>query len=89
MKKFTLFIASLFLTLGAMAQEPVLELTANQIGTTYPKQLSDDDAEKINAAHTLLGNLVLPKNLIANTFVIGTSETGKNGTYRVYKTVEV
>ena len=49
----------------------------------------DDDAEKINAAHTLLGNLALPKNLIANTFVIGTSETGKNGTYRVYKTVEV
>ena len=49
----------------------------------------DDDAEKINAAHTFLGDLTLPKNLIANTFVIGTSETGKNGTYRVYKTVEV
>ena len=49
----------------------------------------DDDKEKINAAHTLLGDLDLPKNLIANTFVIGTSETGKNGTYRVYKTVEV
>ena len=49
----------------------------------------DGDKEKINAAHTLLGNLALPKNLIANTFVIGTSETGKNGTYRVYKTVEV
>ena len=49
----------------------------------------DDDAEKINAADTLLGDLDLPKNLIANTFVIGTSETGKNGTYRVYKTVEV
>ena len=49
----------------------------------------DGDKEKINAAHTLLGNLALPKNLIANTFVIGTSETGKNGTYRVYKTVNV
>ena len=49
----------------------------------------DDDAEKINSAHQLWGDLTLPKNLIANTFVIGTSETGKNGTYRVYKTVEV
>ena len=49
----------------------------------------DNDVEKINTAHTLLGDLDLPKNLIANTFVIGTSETGKNGTYRVYKTVEV
>ena len=47
----------------------------------------DDDREKINTAYTLLGDLVLPETLVANTFVIGTSETGKNGTYRVYKTV--
>ena len=32
-----------------MAQTPVLELTADQIGTTYPKQLSDDDAAKVYA----------------------------------------
>ena len=49
----------------------------------------DNNIEKINTAHTLLGDFALPKNLIANTFVIGTSETGKNGTYRVYKMVEV
>ena len=49
----------------------------------------DDDAEKINTAHTLLGDLVLPETLVANSFVIGTSDTGENGTYRVYKTVEV
>ena len=49
----------------------------------------DDDKEKINTAHTLLGDLNLSQTLVANTFVIGTSETGKNGTYRVYKTVEV
>ncbi len=49
----------------------------------------DDDAEKINTAHTLLGNLVLPETLVANSFVIGTSDTGENGTYRVYKTVQV
>ena len=47
----------------------------------------DDNAEKINAAHRLLGDVCLPENLVANTFVIGNSETGKNGTYRVYKTI--
>ena len=49
----------------------------------------DDDAEKINAAHNLLGDLKLPQTLTANTFVIGKSETGENGTYMVYKTVRV
>ena len=49
MRKFTLFLMSLFLTVGAMAQDPVLELTADQIGTEYPKQLSDDDAAKVYA----------------------------------------
>ena len=32
-----------------MAQTPVLELTADQIGTDYPKQLSDEDAAKVYA----------------------------------------
>ena len=36
-----------------MAQTPVLELTADQIGTTYPKQLSDDDAAKVFALSDL------------------------------------
>ena len=49
----------------------------------------DGDKEKINTAHTLLGDLNLLEALVANTFVIGKSETGENGTYRVYKTVEV
>ena len=48
----------------------------------------DDDAEKINAAHNLLDNVYLPETLIANTFVIGKSETGENGTYEIYKTVK-
>ncbi|MBO7302400.1 MAG: hypothetical protein J6U58_06805 [Bacteroidaceae bacterium] len=49
MRKFTLFLVSLFLTVGAMAQvpDPVLELTAEQIGTTYPYELSTDDANKV------------------------------------------
>lgn len=48
----------------------------------------DDDPEKINAAHRLLGNVILPETLIADTFVIGNSETGENGTYHIYKTVK-
>lgn len=47
----------------------------------------DDDKEKINIAHQLLGDLNLPEALVANTFVIGTSETGENGTYRVFMTI--
>ena len=47
MRKITLLLASLFITIGAMAQTLVLELTADQIGTTYPKQLSDEDAAKV------------------------------------------
>ena len=47
----------------------------------------DDDADKINAANELLGNVCLPQTLEANTFVIGTSETGKNGTYSIYKII--
>ena len=49
----------------------------------------DDEAEKINTAHTLLGDVYLPEVLIANTFVIGLSNTGESGTYRVYRTIEV
>ena len=47
----------------------------------------DDDAEKINSAHQFLGDFNLPQTLVANKFVVGKSETGENGTYRVYKTV--
>ena len=49
----------------------------------------DDDTNKINAAHNLLGGVELPEILVANTFVIGKSDSGKNGTYRVYKTIEI
>ena len=44
MRKITLFIASLFMTIAAMAQTPVVELS--QIGTA-PYLLSDADATKI------------------------------------------
>lgn len=44
MRKFTLFFASLFITIGAMAQEPVVTVT--EIGNA-PYQLNDEDATKI------------------------------------------
>ena len=44
MKKFTLLIASLFITIGAMAQTPVV--TVDNIGTA-PYKLDDADAAKI------------------------------------------
>ena len=44
MKKFTLFLMSLFLTIGAMAQTPVV--TVDNIGTA-PYKLDDADAAKI------------------------------------------
>ena len=53
MKKITLLIASLFITIGAMAQRPVLELTSGQIGTSYPYTLTDEDASKVFALEDL------------------------------------
>lgn len=44
MRKFTLFFASLFITIGAMAQTPVVTVT--EIGDA-PYQLNDEDATKI------------------------------------------
>lgn len=49
MRKFTLLIASLFFAIGAMAQTPVLELTSEQIGTSYPYELPDAHAQKVYA----------------------------------------
>ena len=49
MRKFTLLIASLFITIGAMAQTPVLELTSEQIGTSYPYELPEADAQNVYA----------------------------------------
>ncbi len=39
----------MFITIGAMAQTPVLELTSEQIGTSYPYELTDEDAQKVYA----------------------------------------
>lgn len=49
----------------------------------------DNDTEMIDKAYDLIRNEDLPSKLIANKFVIGTSESGKLGTYSVNKSVIV
>jgi len=48
----------------------------------------DDDAEKIKEAYSLIKNVKLPQCLTANRFIIGVSETGELGSYRVHKCIK-
>ena len=48
MRKFTFFLAMLVaMVTTSFAQTPVLELSAEQIGTEYPYQLNEEDAAKV------------------------------------------
>ena len=49
----------------------------------------DNNTEKINKAYDLIRDEVLPSKLVATKFVIGVSESGKLGTYSIYKTIIV
>ena len=50
MKKFTLFLALMVaMVTSTLAQTPVLELSAEQVGTTYPYKLNEEDAAKVFA----------------------------------------
>jgi 2'-5' RNA ligase len=49
----------------------------------------DNDSEIIDKAYDLIRNEDLPSKLIVNKFVIGTSESGKLGSYSVNNTVIV
>ena len=48
----------------------------------------DSDKEKISDAFEQIRDIKLPKILIANRFIIGSSPEGKIGTYSVDKTIE-
>ena len=69
MKKFTLLIASLFITIGAMAQTPVLEVgkIGNMTANVVPYTLSETDAEKVFA----LENLTVVVKLTTNATMSG------------------
>ena len=43
----------------------------------------DNDFAKVNEAYGKLGRVNIPSELLANSFVIGTSESGALGTYKV------
>ena len=48
MRKFTFFLAMMVaMVTTSFAQTPVLEFSAEQIGTQYPYQLNEEDAAKI------------------------------------------
>ena len=49
----------------------------------------DDDCDKVHMAFERIKTAQLPKTLIAKRFVIGTSESGKLGTYKVVETFEI
>ncbi|MBR5593950.1 MAG: hypothetical protein IKW46_07755 [Bacteroidaceae bacterium] len=79
MRKFTLFLMSLFLTVGAMAQvpDPILELTAAQIGTTYPYEVSAEDADKVFALEgdlTIAVRINTPARLSGRMSLFATSD---------------
>lgn len=49
----------------------------------------DTDEEKSNSAYLALKDLAIPKILHANSLIIGSSETGKMGTYKVTDIMEI
>lgn len=49
----------------------------------------EDNNEKTDIAYDKVKNIKIPEKLIANKFVIGISDTGALGTYRVFRTVKV
>ncbi len=69
MKKFTLLIASLFITIGAMAQTPVLEVgkIGNMTANVVPHALSEADAAKVFE----LENLTVVVKLTTNATMSG------------------
>lgn len=48
----------------------------------------DDDVEKVAKAYEKVKDISVPDKLVASRFVIGTSESGDLGTYKIYKTIE-
>ncbi len=49
----------------------------------------DSDLEKIADAYLKIKNMELPKKIIAKTFIIGSSQSGNIGTYKVDKRIFV
>ncbi|MBQ7379342.1 MAG: 2'-5' RNA ligase family protein [Clostridia bacterium] len=48
-----------------------------------------DDGKHVQEAYQLLKDIAVPEQVLADTFVIGVSESGAAGTYHVIKTISV
>ena len=80
-KKLTMLLASLFLVLGtAWAQTRVLKLTGEQIGTTYPYALTDEDAAKVFGLTdlTIAVKVNTPESLSGRRALFCTSDPTQN-----------
>ena len=49
----------------------------------------DSNKDSIKEAYNLVKEVDLPQNIKANQFIIGTSETGELGTYKIYKRIKM
>lgn len=47
----------------------------------------DNNRDNINKAYNMIMGIELPQSIIANHFIIGVSETGELGSYRVYRKI--
>ncbi len=48
----------------------------------------DDNVNNIKEAYSFINKENLPKSIIANNFIIGVSQTGKLGSYKIYKRIK-
>ena len=49
----------------------------------------DNDANKINKAYNMIKDITIPKTVKANKFLIGSSDSGQPGTYKIIKEIEI
>ena len=48
----------------------------------------DDNSYSIKEAYNMISKAELPQSIMANQFIIGVSETGKLGSYSIYKKIQ-
>ncbi len=48
----------------------------------------DDNVNNIKEAYSFINKENLPKSIIANNFIIGVSQTGELGSYKIYKRIK-
>ena len=49
----------------------------------------DDDKDKISKAYALIKDVTIPKEMTIDNYLIGVSDTGKPGTYKIIKEIKI